>query len=196
MKQSKPLLLGSQSPFRKKLLEQVGLQFQTEAPRVDEDELKKTLSIEIEHLPLELAKQKAASLVPEFTNCIIVGSDQMATFDKKPLRKPANKDEAFQQLKLLSGNTHVLRTALAVWDQGEWYTNTTLAKMKMRTLSDEEIKNYIEKDDPVGCAGGYKIESLGPVLFDAMETSDYYSIIGIPLLSLCQILRSLGISTI
>jgi len=193
---SKPLILASQSPFRKKLMEQVGLEFDALTPKINEEELQRTSTTGVEDLPLELAKKKAASLSKDFPNHIIIGSDQMAIFKQKALFKPKNKDEAFKQLKTLSCQTHKLVTAVAVLEAGEWHCNVTTAEMKMRELTDEEIKNYIEKDDPVGCAGGYKIERLGPVLFDSISTKDYHSIVGIPLLSLCQILRSLGISTI
>ena len=195
MKNTK-LLLASESPYRKKLMEQIGLEFSCEKPLIDEDELKKSISVALEDLPLELAKAKAASLTNEYPNHTIVGSDQMAIFSNQRLDKPKNKDQAYAQLEKLQGKSHQLVTALAVWHEGEWYTNTTVAFMNMRKLNRAEIENYIERDQPVGCAGGYKIESQGPVLFDSIETKDFYSIIGIPLLSLSQILRSLGISTL
>jgi len=185
------LILASESPFRKQLMEQMGFDFKAVAPKIDEDQVRTTLNSAIEDWPLDLAKAKAASLTKDYKNSIIIGCDQTAFFQGKGLLKPKNKDEALKQLLALSGQTHRLRTALAVWKNKEWYTKVVDADMTMAEWSEESLKNYIERDTPVGCAGSYKIESLGPVLFKKIETSDYYSIIGLPLLALSDILTSL-----
>lgn len=192
MAKERPLILASTSPFRKQLMEQLGLNFSPVAPQVDEDEVRHGLTSAIEDWPLDLAKAKASSLTKDYADHIIIGCDQTALFENQSLLKPKNKKEAALQLKRLAGQTHLLRTALAVWKDKEWYTKVVDAHMSMIPLSDDAIANYVERDNPVGCAGAYKIESMGPLLFQKIETTDFYSIIGLPLLALNEVLNTLG----
>ena len=188
----RPLLLASTSPFRKKLLEDAGFRFKTQKPLVDEEELKNKSKAPLKELPLFLAKAKAESLVKDFPDHIIIGSDQVALLGDTLLNKPKTKDEAMDRLQELSGKTHELLTAIAVYCDGHWKTHTERASMTMTSLAPEEIVNYVERDLPIGCAGGYKIESLGITLFESIQTKDHHSIVGLPLLALTRFLRELG----
>ena len=185
------VLLASTSPYRKKLMEQAGFQFTTQAPLVDEEQLKQENKIPVRELPLFLAKEKAKSLVKDFPNHIIIGSDQVAIIEGQQLNKPKTKEEAKQRLTQLSGKTHELLTAVAIWHQNQWKTHIEEARMTMQSLSEEEINSYIDRDLPLGCAGGYKIESLGVGLFAEIHTKDYHSIIGLPMLAICQFFRDI-----
>ncbi|MCJ8277153.1 MAG: septum formation protein Maf [Bdellovibrionales bacterium] len=189
---SSPIILASESPFRKNLMNQIGLEFEAARPLIDEDQMKdQALPTD---LPAFLAKAKAASLIETHPNSIIIGSDQVLILKGQVLNKPKTRDEVIERLEQLQGQTHTLHTGLAVYHQGQWDIETIIAEMAMRELSKDEIERYCDLDQAVGCAGGYKIESRGPLLFSSIKTEDHFSIIGLPLLSLTSILRKLGIS--
>ena len=189
---SSPLLLASESPFRKNLMKQIGLDFQSSKPLIKEHLLKAQLDVEPTELAAALAKAKAESLIPHARHSIIIGCDQVLLLNGRPLDKPSTAKQVTQRLQELQGQTHQLYTALAVYHEGQWSCETVVAEMEMRALSLAQIEKYYELDQTIGCAGGYKIESRGPLLFKSIETSDYYSIIGLPLLSLIRILSDLG----
>ncbi len=104
------------------------------------------------------------------------------------------KEKAFGQLKALSGNEHSLITSLAIVTDEQEHMHTCIAKMKMRQLSDEQIKRYIDVDEPLQCCGSYRIEAGGIGLFEAIDCDDYTSIIGIPLMWTASTLSKLGVS--
>lgn len=184
------LILASTSIHRKKLLEQLGLDFAAHKPEVDERTLEGHFAGPIEKLAEHLAHKKAASLQSRFQDHPIVGSDQVLLFNNKTLPKPETRQEAIDRLSLLQGDTHELHTALCFIYQGEIKLSTTIARMTMFPLSKQEIATYVDKENPLGCAGGYKIESKGPLLFRRVDTSDYYSIIGLPIATLVALLRT------
>lgn len=192
---SKPsLILASESPFRKALMEQVGFPFECHSPPLDEREVQKTFTGSNPEVAEFLAKAKALSLSQKFPEHIIIGSDQTLILEGDIFHKPKTKQEVIERLMLLQGKTHELHTGLCLHKKGETKTMTSLARMTMHPLTLEEAQNYAELDQPIGCAGGYKIEQTGPVLFSKIETTDYFSIIGLPVLSLVSILREWGIS--
>ncbi|MCB0379125.1 MAG: septum formation protein Maf [Bdellovibrionales bacterium] len=190
------IILASESPFRKQLLEQIGLPFEAVPPLSDENKEKNNFYGPTPDLAGYLAKIKADSLVARYPKAIIIGADQTLSFQGQILSKPHNTEQAKTRLLQLQGETHILITALAVYHQGKWYQNQVTAKMSMRRLNSKEVEHYIRLDNPVGCAGGYKIECHGPLLFEKIECEDFYSIIGIPLISLCNILRKIGFSAL
>lgn len=189
------LVLASTSVYRKQLLSNLGLAFESIAPTCDEESLKR----ENPHLnPLErvkfLSRAKAQSLLPTYSESVIIGSDQSAVFNENEiLGKPHTREKNIESLLKLSGHKHTLLTGLCILYRGHVYEHVDKTHLFMYPLSVEEIQNYVEQEDALKCAGGYKIEGRGLTLFSKIETSDHSAITGLPLLKLVQILRDLDI---
>ena len=188
------IILASESPYRKSLMEQLGLPFTATKPLVDEEEVKKSLTVANNLLARALAKSKAESLIKTNPQSLIIGSDQVLILEGKVLNKPHSKEEVLERLHQLQGRQHELHTAIAVYYNGQWFEETVVAKLKMRALSPEDIETYYSMDPAIGCAGGYKLENKGPLLLESIQTEDHFSIIGLPLFSLVKILHGLGFS--
>ncbi len=190
------IILASTSPYRKKLLQQLNLAFTAQAPTVDEAVLKKTAQVSLPDLPLYLAQKKAESIAALFPQDLVIGSDQMGLFQQHPLDKPGTKDKAISQLQKLQGHTHQLLTALCVIHNGKIHSHVDVTELTMRTLSSSQIKNYVDLENPVDCAGSYKIEGLGVALFEKVQTKDPSAIVGLPLMALTKILESLQVQVL
>lgn len=186
------LVLASTSPYRKLLLERLGLPFVQKAPMCDEKALKNVPYPGAAGLARMLATAKVNSLVSESASDTIIGGDQIVELDGKVLDKPETVERAIDQLAELSGRSHRLATAVAVWDEGRLSTHVDITTLTMRTLELSAIKRYVEADRPEDCAGSYKLESRGITLFERIETADYTAIIGMPLMALTSMLRAIG----
>jgi len=176
-------------------MERLGVPFDVAAPGCDEEtgDLSDPVAI-VE----ELSLRKARAVAPRFPGAVIIGSDQVLAIDGTIVTKPGTPERARQQLARFSGRTHRLITGLAVIDgrDGREQVCHEEFRLTFRTLSEGEIARYVERDDPVDCAGSYKLESLGIWLMDRLEGQDESTIVGLPLLRLAGILRGLGISAI
>ena len=173
------LILASTSKIRQKILEESGLQFKAVAPLFDEDESKKTLNLPPQELAIFLAEQKALSISENFPDAYIIGSDQVCEFAGNEVSKSKNADEAIRQLKKFNGQEHSQNNAVIIVRNGEVvFKSFASVKLQMRDMSDQEIENYVEFDQPWGCAGSYKYESLGKHLFEKVS-GDYYSVLGL-----------------
>lgn len=188
------LLLASQSPFRKQILTRLGFEFESVSPKIDEREIEKSFKGNTTDLPEFLAEAKAKSVLAEHPDSVVIGSDQILYFESQKFDKPATLAEAQLRLANLQGKTHQLLTGLCVATSQQIYKTTVISELSMRSLSEQEIANYIALDQPIGCAGAYKIESHGSLLFEKVSSPDYDSIVGLPVLSLVSILKELGIS--
>lgn len=187
-----PLILASSSPYRRGLLERLGLPFQCVDPGVDEGPVKAAVR-EPEALARQLARQKA-SAVAAGPDAFVIGCDQVATIDGRVLDKPATADAAIEQLTALAGREHALITAVAVAHGDRRIEFFDVTRMCMRALTSAEIERYVAAERPVGCAGGYKVEGLGIALFSGIDSEDQTAIIGLPLMRLAAELRQLGFS--
>ena len=188
------LILASTSRYRKALLERLGIPFDCVSPKVDESAFKAQIR-DPDRLALELAKAKAHAISRDHPTAVIIGGDQVAACDGGIFDKPGTRQGAIQQLAKLAGKTHRLYTAIAVWREGEFETILDVAVLKMRALTSDEIERYVAADSPLDCAGGYKIESRGIALFEAIESADHTAIEGIPLIALATLLRRIGFQT-
>lgn len=187
----KELILASTSPYRRDLLKRLGLPFNCVPSQVDE-EIYKDQILDPKELTETLAFEKARSVADLYPNAIVIGGDQVSLFQGNILGKPHTIEGANQQLSMLQGKTHQLVTATCVLGPNLKATWIELITLKMRPLSPEEIKRYVEKDEPLDCAGSYKIEQLGISLFQEIECFDQNAIIGLPLIKLSEILRGQG----
>ena len=188
----KKLILASKSPYRKALLERLGVEFETRASGFDEAPLKELISDPIE-LTQKLSLEKAKASYTG-TDELLIGSDQVCVFKGEILGKPGNFENATRQLELLSGDKHQLITSYVIWGNDTSITRTNITTLKMRQLSPVQIKNYLNADNPVDCAGAYKLELKGISLMESIETTDHTAITGLPLMELAGDLVKLGYS--
>jgi septum formation protein len=185
------LILASTSPYRRALLERLGVPFRAESPGVDEEAFK-AMRLSPRALAERLAEAKARALADRFPEAAILGGDQLACLGDAVLGKPGSREGAVEQLLRLSGRPHQLVTAMAVWCRGEIHAHTDVATLTMRPLARAEVERYVDADDPTDCAGAYKLERRGIALFERIEAADHSAITGLPLIALTTILRDLG----
>lgn len=188
-----PIILASTSAYRKKLMEQLHVPFMAIKPLADEEQLKKTSTVSATDLPLFLAQKKAESLIALYPGSTIIGSDQMCLLPSGPLSKPGTRDRAIEQLLKMESKSHMLITALSVYSSGQWFHHVDTTTLFMKSLSRAQIVRYVDLDNPIDCAGSYKMESLGITLFEKIETQDHTAIVGLPLLGLITILNRLDL---
>lgn len=187
------IVLASTSPFRRELLERLGLPYEAASPRFEE-------RLDQEADPAELATSmalgKAMSLADDFPDALIIGSDQVLVTGGEIIGKPGTVGRAKEQLRRMSGASHTFHTGLAVVDtaSGETRASTVPFTVTLRELTDDEIENYIRLDDPLGCVGSFKIEGLGIALMERLEGDDFTALIGLPLIELVSMLRNLGVN--
>jgi len=182
------LVLASTSPFRKQLLEKLHIDFSTANPQVNEDELPGETAIQLVE---RLAIAKAKAVTNDFPDALIIGSDQVCLNNGQILGKPGNFDNAFKQLKAASGQHVTFYTGLALVNSvtGEVQSLVEPYDVYFRKLSDEMITNYLHKEEPYNCAGSFKSEGFGISLFSRFEGKDPNSLIGLPLISLIEMLE-------
>lgn len=186
------LVLASTSPYRKQLLDRLGLTFLQKSPLCDETRLKQMPHPRAAELARLLAAEKVNSLIFHSAEDTIIGGDQVIEVDGRVLDKPGTFERALEQLAELSGRSHRIATAVAVWHEGRLNTHVDITTLTMRTLDQEAIRRYVEADQPLDCCGAYKLESRGISLFERIETADYTAIIGMPLIALTSMLRGCG----
>lgn len=183
------LLLASTSPYRRALLERLGLPFTTADPGVDEDVVKE-LGLPAEMLAVRLARAKCdAAAIPD---AVTIGGDQVCALDDEILDKPGSVEGARAQLARLQGREHRLVTAICVRAGDTLHEHLDVTRLRMRPLRSDEIARYVDADRPLDCAGAYKFEARGVTLFDAVISEDVTAITGLPLLALVRILRETG----
>ncbi|AWB65960.1 septum formation inhibitor Maf [Saccharobesus litoralis] len=187
------IILASTSPYRKQILEKLQLPFDTAKPHVDETPLEnESASALVERLAL----LKAQAVAKNTPNAIVIGSDQVAVIDNKILGKPGNFENAVKQLQQLNGKTVTFLTGLSV----QWLAKDLIStqvvpfEVEFRELSLEEIKAYLNKEQPYNCAGSFKSEALGISLFNALRGDDPNTLMGLPLIALTKVLREFGVN--
>ena len=188
----KKIILASTSPYRKALLERLMIDFDCIPPQVDEDKFKEMISDPYE-LAQTLGYEKANAIAKHHPDSVVIGSDQLAHCNGKRLSKPQNFDNALKQLNFLSGNLHELVTSVTIIKGKTQVSFTNITKLKMRNLTEGQIKRYLLKDQPFDCAGSYKLELSGIALFEEIKTEDQSAIIGLPLIQTATELLKLGV---
>ena len=184
----RPVVLASESPYRRELLARLGLSFECASPELDEDLTKREISDSLV-LAKTLARLKAQKILTSFPEHLVIGADQVLDLEGMIFSKPGTPAKAVEQLEKLSGKTHKLITAVCLASSEELVEFENVAKLTMYTLTPEEIEHYVDTDKPLNCAGSYKIESAGIRLFEKIEADDFTSIIGLPLIQLNSHLR-------
>ncbi len=183
------LTLASTSVYRHELLSRTGLSFATANPKVDENELKATVR-DPQQLARGLAIAKAQSLSDQ--GGWIIGSDQVVALEEKIFGKPHTAERAQEQLSMMQGRTHQIITAVAVHSARETWAWVDVTEMQMRPLTAAQIERYVVVDQPLDCAGSYKIERRGLTLFEKIQSEDFSAIQGLPLIRLINYLVTKG----
>ncbi len=187
------LVLASTSPYRRALLERLRLPFEVARPRFEEVALPgRPAREEIERF----AREKARSLAADLPDALVVGSDQGLVVGGRLVGKPGTPEGARRQLREQRGGTHELVTAIAVLDAatGELAEATDVHRLTFRRLTDAAIERYVELDQPLDCAGSFRIEALGIALFERVEGEDPSAIEGMGLVRLVDLLARFGVS--
>ena len=185
------LILASTSPYRRSLLERLGIPFAALPPQTPEDTIAGELPTD-RALRLAIAKAQAiASLRPD---AVVIGSDQVAAVGSKILDKPGDAARCRAQLATASGSSARFHTACAVIapQAGIRMVHIDTTTVFFRSLSDEEIERYVERERPFDCAGGFRAEGLGISLFESIESRDPTALIGLPLIWVTCALRRAG----
>ncbi|ECE4236233.1 septum formation inhibitor Maf [Salmonella enterica] len=182
------LILASTSPWRRALLEKLTIPFECAAPEVDETPIQGEAP---RQLVLRLAQAKAQSLAHRYPEHLIIGSDQICVLDGEITGKPLTEENARQQLLKARGNIVTFYTGLALYNSATGHLQTEVEPFDVhfRHLSETEIEDYVRKERPLHCAGSFKSEGLGIALFERLEGRDPNTLIGLPLIALCQMLR-------
>ncbi|WOD07170.1 Maf family protein [Marinomonas sp. GJ51-6] len=196
----KKLILGSSSPYRKELLSRLNIPFECHSPSIDEtpfdnespEALVRRLTIE-KAFAVDQDRKKSAQF-----HALIISSDQVAVLNKQILGKPHTHQNAVKQLSSFSGKKVSFLTGLCLLNQEDQSYQYVLNEYHVyfRALTHQEIDNYVQIEQPLNCAGSFKCEGLGVSLFERMEGDDPNSLIGLPLISLCQLLREQGVNPI
>lgn len=187
------LVLGSTSRYRAELLHRLGLTFELRAPGTAETERAGEAPA---MRAMRLATAKATDAGADLPDALVIGSDQVAELDGVLLEKPGSVERAHEQLTACSGRSVYFHTALCLFDtaDGQLRTHLDLTRVHFRRLDAGEITRYIEREQPLDCAGSFKCEGLGISLFERIENSDPTALIGLPLIALAQLLREAGVS--
>lgn len=187
------LILASTSPYRAELLGRLSWKFETQKPDFDEESAKSWApslpAARAEFLALGKA-ESVLKIAP--ANSVVIGGDQLVSFHGQILGKPHSTERAHDQLLAMAGDWHELHTSIAVLTQTRKKVWTHLTRIKFRSLSSEQIKQYVQMDLPLDCAGAYKFEKHGVLLVEKIECSDFSAIQGLPLIELASTLIDFG----
>lgn len=187
-----PIVLASSSSYRRKLLEKLGLHFETHIPNVNETP---SPGEHPEQLASRLATDKAQAIAHYYPNHLIIGCDQVAALNQRILNKPGDHQTATEQLSLCSGKSVCFYTGLSLLNTQSHALHQLVEPFTVhfRELSAQQINYYLLMDKPYDCAGSFKAEGLGITLFKKLEGNDPNALIGLPLIQLVTLLKSEGI---
>ena len=189
---TRTLILGSTSTYRRDLLARLHIPFEVAAPDVDET----PLPDEAPHaLAKRLALAKAKAVAAKFPEGVVIGSDQVADLHGQSLGKPGTHDRAVTQLRMMRGQTVVFQTAVSVVCLESGFEESSLAAVRVtfRDLTDREIENYLRIEQPYDCAGSAKSEGLGIALLASIDSDDPTALVGLPLIRTCKMIQAAGI---
>ncbi|WP_420598288.1 Maf family protein [Neptuniibacter sp.] len=187
------LILASSSPFRRQILDKLQIEYTCISPDIDESQLENETASQ---LVKRLAENKARKIADSVSDSLVIGSDQVAVLGDEILGKPHTHENAVKQLEKLSGNTVTFLTGLALINSktGQVQSEVVPFKVVFRSLSKQMIENYLKTEQPYSCAGSFKSEALGIVLFERLEGEDPNTLVGLPLIRLVRMLENEGMN--
>lgn len=189
------LVLASTSPYRRGLLERLGVAFEVADPGVDEA---RRAGETPDAMARRLAEAKALSVARRFPGALIIGCDQVAHCDGEVFDKPGSRENAVRQLRALSGREARFDTAVCVHDAHSSTTKVRVVpcRVRFRRLDDAQIERYLAREQPYDCAGSAKSEGLGIALIARIEGDDPSALVGLPLIALVDLLREHGLDVL
>ena len=193
--QPRRVVLASSSKYRKALLERLGLAFEVAAPHVDEAALADESPADT---AVRLSVLKARSLEKNFPDALIIGSDQVAAMGRERFGKPGTHEAAVRQLRALSAKAVDFYTAVTLLDARSSAMETRLVdcRVQFRALDERRIEAYLRREQPYDTSASAKAEGLGIALIERIQTDDPSSLIGLPLIALCEMLERAGLQVV
>jgi len=185
------IYLASSSPYRRSLLNRFLDQFEVVAPDVDESNKE---GLAPEELASHLARKKAEAVASNARNELVIGADQLAVLDNTVLGKPGDHARAIEQLLAASGKTVTFLTAVCILDPvgRARYEHTDKTIVRFRQFDRRLAEAYLRYDEPYDCAGSFKLEGAGFVLFESVRTDDPTALVGLPMIWVADRLLQLG----
>lgn len=182
------LILASTSPFRKAILDKLGVDFGTVSPETDETPLANETP---QQLVERLSIAKAKAVADKTDDALVIGSDQVSVINGEIIGKPHTHENAIKQLQNASGKTVTFYTGLCLYNSStqQYQSEVVPFNVVFRALTDQQIENYLLKEMPYNCAGSFKSEALGIVLFEKLEGEDPNTLMGLPLIRLVKMLE-------
>ncbi len=189
------IVLGSSSIYRQEQLGRLQIPFKIAIPSIDETPFSGEAP---EITALRLAEAKARAVAVTYTDALIIGADQVAVLENMQLGKPLNHDNAVKQLQLMRGKEVAFYSALSLFNSrnNQIQARVVPSYVKFRSLSNQQIENYLNKEKPYHCAGSAKSEGLGIVLIERMRGDDPNALIGLPLIALVEMLANEGVEIV
>ncbi len=186
------LVLASTSPFRQQILRKLNIDFEVQAPDVDEDRLNNETP---QQLVSRLSEAKAKAVAECHRDALVIGSDQVAVLDNDILGKPLDHETAIRQLTRASGKKITFYTGLCLFNSANGRSQVRCVPFNVffRQLSADQIEHYLQVDRPYNCAGSFKSEGFGISLFEKLEGDDPNTLIGLPLIELIRLLENEGL---
>ncbi len=187
------IILASSSPYRRELLERIGLTFTAASPNIDEMPKPDESPFDLVH---RLSVQKSRVLRHEYPGAVIIGSDQVAVVNGKLVGKPGNHDNAVSQLRESSGRIVQLYTGVALFntDSKNLQYDVDTYEVEFRTLSRSRIERYLKSEKPYNCCGSLKAEGPGIALLSRLTGDDPNTLTGLPIIKLVHQLENEGIT--
>ncbi len=183
---SSKIVLATQSPYKRQLLARLVSDFAAEPPGIDESAL---AGEQPRAQAARLAAEKAREVSPRHPGAWVIGADQLAEFQGRAIGKQTSAERAKSTLMSFSGRDLNFHTAVCVLTpDGDVYAHTDLTVARFRKLDTAIVERYLELDKPYDCTAAFRAEGAGPMLLEALETSDPTAIIGLPLIWLASIL--------
>lgn len=189
------LILASSSEYRRQILQKLQIPFTSIAPTIDESALPNEKPQET---ALRLAQEKARKVGSEYPHALVIGCDQVATLDGEQIGKPGNHNNATKQLQKMRGREVTFHSALCLYnaETDNMQAQVVPYLVRFRMLTDDQIENYLSKEQPYQCAGSAKSEGLGIALMERMLGEDPNALIGLPLIKLISMLQNENIDVI
>lgn len=184
------IILASNSPRRRELLSQIGVNFEIIPSKFEENKVELPPARLVEHFAYMKAKDVARTIG---TDALVIGSDTIVYLDEI-MGKPKDSTDAFKMLRKLSGKEHQVLSGLSIIDanSGKSLSGYECTRVKMKELSDKEIEAYVSSGEPVDKAGAYAIQGLGSLFVEGIQ-GDYFNIVGLPLFKLGKMLECFGV---
>ncbi|MCK5386108.1 MAG: septum formation inhibitor Maf [Gammaproteobacteria bacterium] len=182
------LILASTSPFRKAILDKLGVDFDTASPETDETALKNETP---QQLVERLSIAKAKAIADKVSGALVIGSDQVSVINGEIIGKPHTHENAVKQLQNASGKTVTFYTGLCLYNSTtqKYQSEVVPFDVVFRQLNQQQIESYLRKEEPYNCAGSFKSEALGIVLFEKLIGEDPNTLMGLPLIRLVKMLE-------